>query len=122
MSIKRSLLCMFLVTALVLSPCYGDTIAPRPNSMRWRVVPTTLGPTTITMAVPTALDAAGDYPCEYSFECTNIPAANSGWISDANYTATNLDPCTTYSFRARARDSGGYATGWSFTIPATTDA
>src|SRR4030042_7044689 len=98
-----------LVLSLVYNS-YGDAIAPRPSTMKWRVVPTTLGPTTITMAVSTALDAAGDYPCEYSFECTNIPAASSGWISDANYIATGLTPSTTYSFRARARDSGGYAT------------
>src|SRR4030042_920087 len=121
MSINRSYWCVCFIAAIILSPCYGDAIAPRPNSMRWQMVPAATGPNTITMAAVTALDAAGDYPCEYYFECTNYGAASSTWQASPTYEAAGLTPSTMYSFKTRARDSVGNMTGWSLTISANTD-
>src|SRR4030042_3812100 len=112
---KFLFLTSFVLVLNLVYNSYGDAVAPRPNSAKWKVVPTTLGPTLITMASPTTLDAAGDYPCEYSFECTTDGSKSSGWIADANYTAAGLTPNTTYAFRLRARDSVGNMTNYSFT-------
>ncbi len=127
MSVKRFYTYLFLISALAWSPCYGDTdgYAPKPNPMKWRFVPATMGPNTIYMRATTALDA-NDMPVKYYFECTDHPEASSGWISDANYTATNLTPGTTYSFRVRTCDNDGgdpnTQSHWSRTTPsATTD-
>ncbi len=93
---------LFLTSfVLVLSPAYnsygaGDGYAPKPNPMKWRFVPATMGPNSITMRATTALDA-NNMPVKYYFECTNHGEATSGWRADANYTATNLAPSTTYS-------------------------
>jgi hypothetical protein len=101
---------------------YGDTFKPKPSTMTWRIVPATLGPTSITMTATTALDA-NDMPVEYLFECTNISAASSTWQSEATYTATGLTPSTVYTFRIRARDSVGNMNNWTtYSRPATTDA
>src|SRR4030042_3356776 len=118
---------LFLISfVLVLSMAYnsyGDAVAPRPSPLWWRVVPYTQGPTSIKMAAVGALDAAGDNPVQYLFECQNIGAASSTWQTDANYTATGLTPKTTYQFRARARDSALNMTAWtSSSRAATTDA
>src|SRR4030042_1566248 len=116
---------LFLTFVLVLSlaySSYGDGVAPRPNPMRWYIQPTTTGPTTIIMSVPTVLDAGGDYPIQYYFECTNDVSKDSGWVSDPNWTATTLDPNKVYYFRARAKDSIGNTTLWTSpaTIPSAT--
>ena len=122
MSKKFLFLTSFVLLLSLAYNSYGDAVAPRPNSMRWLVVPAATGPKTITMTAVTALDAGNDNPVQYSFECTNDGTKSSGWIAEANYTPTNLDPYTTYSFRARAQDSVGNATGYTYTISATTDA
>ena len=121
---KRSFAILLLILMLSLAyNSYGDAVAPKPNSMKWLVVPATTGPHTITMTVPTALDAGSDYPCQYYFECTNHGEASSTWQASPTYEAAGLTPNIVYSFRARARDSVGNMTGWtSATISATTDA
>jgi hypothetical protein len=84
MLVKHSYWCMFLISTLVLSPCYGDAVAPKPSSMRWLAVPAATGPYSITMTSVTALDA-NDMPVQYYFECTNHGEANSTWQSSPTY-------------------------------------
>ncbi|MFA5251932.1 MAG: LamG domain-containing protein [Phycisphaerae bacterium] len=117
-----AILLLILVLSLACDG-YGDSTAPRPSPAKWRVVPITLGTTSIKMASVAALDAGGDYPVAYYFECTNHGEANSTWQTDANYTATGLTPSTMYTFKAMARDSAGNMTTWTmYTRSATTDA
>ncbi|MDD5063980.1 MAG: hypothetical protein PHQ35_04365 [Phycisphaerae bacterium] len=123
MSVKYFPLYLLLISALVLSPCYGaDTTAPRPVPAKWRIVPITLGPNSIQMAAVTALDQAGSVPIQYLFECSNIPSASSTWQTDTNYIATGLTESTVYTFRVRARDSALNMTSWALARSATTDA
>lgn len=46
---------------------------------------------------------------------------NSGWRSNPVWTATGLDPITTYYFRVKARDTWHNETAWSSVENATTD-
>ncbi|MDD5063979.1 MAG: hypothetical protein PHQ35_04360 [Phycisphaerae bacterium] len=123
MSVRYFPLYLLLISALVLSPCYGaDTTAPRPVPAKWRIVPITLGPNSIQMAAITALDQAGSVPIQYLFECSDNPAASSTWQTDTNYIATGLTPSTVHTFRVRARDSALNMTSWALARSATTDA
>ncbi len=121
-----AILLLILVLSLAYSS-YGatDGYKPRPDPMTWRFVPAATGPTTIYMKATPAIDV-NDPPVKYYFECTDHPEASSGWVSDANYTATGLTPGTTYSFRVRTCDDNGgdpnTQSRWSRTTPsATTD-
>ncbi|MDD5063981.1 MAG: glycoside hydrolase family 30 beta sandwich domain-containing protein [Phycisphaerae bacterium] len=122
MTAKHFSLYLLFISALALSPCYGDTTAPRPSPAKWRIVPITLGPNSIQMAAVTALDQAGSVPIQYLFECSNIPSASSTWQTDTNYIATGLTESTVYTFRVRARDSALNQTSWALARSATTDA
>ncbi|MDD5063489.1 MAG: glycoside hydrolase family 88 protein [Phycisphaerae bacterium] len=98
-----------------------DVSPPEPNVMTWASVPTTTGPSTITMTATTATDTSP--PVQYYFECTTDGDANSDWQTNPTYVATGLTPSTEYSFRVKARDSSAAQneTGWSSTQSATTD-
>ncbi len=119
-----------LLPVLVLSLAYSgygatDGYSPKPDPEFWRFVPAAMGPNTIYMKATPAIDV-NDPPVRYYFECTDHPEASSGWVSDANYTATGLTPGTTYSFRVRTCDNDGgdpnTQSRWSLTTPsATTD-
>jgi GH35 family endo-1,4-beta-xylanase len=98
-----------------------DTTPPTPNPMTWASAPSATGPTTITMTATTATDSTP--PVQYYFECTTDASKTSGWQSSTTYTATGLNPSTSYSFRVKARDSAAAhnETGWSSTLSATTN-
>ncbi|MFA5251482.1 MAG: hypothetical protein WC454_02710, partial [Phycisphaerae bacterium] len=121
MPVKRFYVYLLFITALVWSPCYGDTFKPKPSTMTWRYVPATTGPSTITMTATTALDA-NDMPVQYLFTCTNDGTKSSTWQSSPVYEATGLTPKTTYTFNVKARDSALNINNVSLNRPATTDA
>ncbi len=127
MIVKHSCLYLFITIAFALSPCYGatDGYSPKPDPITWRFVPAAMGPNTIYMKATPAIDV-NNPPAKYYFKCTDHPEASSGWVSDANYTATGLTPGTTYSFKVRTCDDNGgdpnTQSRWSRTTPsATTD-
>ncbi len=98
-----------------------DTVPPTPDPMTWLTVPTATGPYSITMTANTATDACSP-PVQYYFECTTDGSKTSGWQASATYSPSGLNPSTSYSFRAKARDSAPALneTGWSSTESATT--
>ena len=77
-----------------------DTTAPTPNPMTFASPPAAVGPTSISMTATTATDPSG---VEYRFN--NVPLATSSpWQDSAAYTATGLNPATSYNFTVQARD------------------
>jgi len=99
-----------------------DTTPPTPDPMTWASLPTATGMYSITMTATTATDSQSP-PVEYYFDCTSHTGHDSGWQTSTTYEATGLDAGTLYSFRVQARDSSAAqnTTGWSSTLPATTD-
>jgi hypothetical protein len=117
---------LFLTSVLVLSlayASYADTTPPTPDPMVWHTPPFPSGPSKIIMRARTATDTETP-PVQYYFECTNHGEFSSAWQDSNTYTATGLTPNTTYSFRAKARDSAAppNETGWSLTLSADTNA
>lgn len=101
-------------------PAVNDGAAPVPDPMSWAAVPQATGRASISMTATTAFDASG--VVEYRFEC--LSAANgctpSPWQADSAYTATGLQPGTSYEFRVLARDAFLNQTAASTTAAATT--
>jgi hypothetical protein len=122
---KKFLFLTSFVLALSLAyASYADTTPPTPNPMVWHTPPFPSGPSKIIMRARTATDTES-LPVSYYFECTTDGTKSSTWQQDVNtYTATGLTPNTTYSFRAKARDSAAppNETGWSLTLSADTNA
>ncbi len=124
---KFLFLTSFVLVLTLAYSSYGatDGYAPKPDPESWRFVPVATGPNTIYMKATPAIDV-NNPPAKYYFECIEDGNKSSGWVSDANYTATGLTPGATYSFRVRACDDNGgdpnTQSHWSRTTPsATTD-
>ncbi|MFA7486428.1 MAG: glycoside hydrolase family 30 beta sandwich domain-containing protein, partial [Phycisphaerae bacterium] len=90
-----------VIANFVLGPV--DTTPPTPNPMTWAVEPVASGSTSITMVATTATDESD--PVQYYFYCVTDPSKSSSWQSSTTYTATDLNPMTSYSFMVKARDS-----------------
>ncbi len=122
---KFLFLTSFVLVLTLAYSSYGatDGYAPKPDPESWRFVPVATGPNTIYMKATPAIDV-NNPPAKYYFECTTDATKSSGWVSDANYTATGLTPGTTYSFRVRACDDNGgdpnTQNRWSLVTPAAT--
>ncbi len=131
------ILVLILVVSLAYTSYGADTAAPHPRQPQtWRFFPAPSGQTSITMQATRCYDSddPNTPPVWYWYECTTAGHTdiNSGWIQgdanvpyDANtiWTATGLDPNTSYSFKYRARDSADPCnmTNWSPTKSAKTD-
>jgi serine protease AprX len=87
-----------------------DLTPPTPDPMTWSSVPAATGESTIAMTATTASDPSGGI--EYQFTCLSGGAncVTSAWQASASYTATGLDPNTTYTYEVRARDGLGNVT------------
>ena len=85
-----------------------DTIPPIPNPPQWSIPPQATGLRHIVMEAETAIDASG---VEYSFECIDNDALNSGWQTEPLYILGDqpaerdlIEPGRTYTFRFKVRD------------------
>ncbi len=132
-----AILLLILVVSLVYTSYGADTKPPHPIvPATWRFFPAPAGPTSITMQASPCYDSddPNTPPVWYYYQCTTTGHTdiNSGWIQgdsnvayDANtiWTATGLDPNTSYSFKYRARDSADPCnmTNWSPAKSARTD-
>jgi len=98
----------------------GDIDPPSPDPMTWVSVPAATGTTSIAMTATTASDPSG---VEYYFTCTAGGGNNSGWQDSTSYTDTGLQPDTTYTYTAKARDKSANQneTAASSAQQATTD-
>ncbi len=131
-----SILLLILMLSLAYTSYGADTLKPHPISPQtWRFFPAPSGSTSITMQASRCYDS--NEPCSppvwYYYQCTTTGHTdiNSGWIQDSNatydantiWTATGLDPNTTYGFKYRARDSADPCnmTNWSGAKSAKTD-
>jgi alpha-galactosidase len=86
--------------ALSATTATPDLTAPTPNPMIFSSPPAATGLTTIAMTASTATDPSG---VEYQF--TNVTLGTSSpWQDSTAYTATGLEPATTYTFTVQARD------------------
>lgn len=104
-------------TASATASAAGDTTAPSPNPMSFTGPLTVLGENAIAMTATTASDING---VEYEFVCTAGGGPSSGWQASAQFTATALEPATTYTYIVRARDGAGNITADSDPATATT--
>lgn len=81
-----------------------DPYAPTPNPMTFNMLPKAIDSTSIAMSVTEASDPFG---VEYYFACISGGGHDSGWQDSVSYTATNLNPDTTYTYTVKARSKGG---------------
>jgi hypothetical protein len=86
-----------------------DDHPPIPDAMRFAVVPSGNGLTSIVMTATTGVDAN---PVQYIFENVTT-GGNSGYQSSTVYNESGLVAGNTYTYRVRARDSIGNETAWS---------
>ena len=78
-----------------------DTTPPNPNPMTWASVPSSTGPTSITMTATTATDISG---VEYYFNNVTDPNHDSNWRNSSAYTDTGLTTDLSYTYMVKARD------------------
>ncbi len=99
-----------------------DITPPNPDPMTWASAPAATGTSTIAMIAATASDDSGSV--EYLFSCVTGGGncVDGNWQASTSYTASGLDPDTSYSFQVRARDQFANMTAWSASASATTDA
>lgn len=88
---------------------YDDLTAPTPDPMRFKLTPTGIDSTTVSMVAATAID--GSYPVEYYFENTTNSNFRD-WSTDPLWNNTGL-AAGTYGYRVKARDGEGNETVWS---------
>jgi hypothetical protein len=85
-----------------------DVTPPTPSPLLWQDVPAATSGSQVKMSVSPATDPSG---VEYYFE--NITVTNgshdSGWQAGNSYTDNGLDPNTTYTYAAIARDKSAAA-------------
>jgi len=95
-----------------------DTTPPAPAPI-WALEPYAVSANSVSMLATIAYD---DSDVEYYFENTSGNGHDSGWQSDPNYTDSDLDPNTEYSYRVKARDisPARNETGWSEIVYVTT--
>ena len=115
------LLAMVLVSSTDLP---NEIEPPTPNPSTWAVVPTATSSTSITMTATTATDPSGGV--QYLFRRVN-DGYLSGWQSSPEFTAVDLMPDTSYTYKVRSRDSlgnmGEFSETWTvstFPAPDTT--
>ncbi|MFT5857404.1 MAG: hypothetical protein ACI8XO_004665, partial [Verrucomicrobiales bacterium] len=108
-------------TDLTFTTAIDDLTPPTPDPLSWASVPTSAGPSSITMTATTASDSSG---VEYYFENLSDPAHDSGWQTGTTFTDTVLLPNTSYTYRVKARDlsPASNQTGFSSQGSATTGA
>jgi len=95
-----------------------DNTPPAPAPI-WLLEPYAVSENSVSMVATTAYDDNG---VEYYFENTSGNGHDSGWLDDPNYTDSDLDPNTEYSYRVKARDNSPAQneTGWSKTVSVIT--
>ncbi|WP_417605662.1 Ig-like domain-containing protein [Oceanimonas baumannii] len=111
---------MYFISGTLVST-QDDTTAPMPNPAGWWATPPTAqGTTQIDMVANPASDDSG--MVQYQFLCVagGPGCSNSSWQSDTGYSATGLQPGTSYSFQVKARDLSGNETALSAVRSATT--
>jgi hypothetical protein len=97
----------------------SDTTPPTPNPLSWAMTPRAGGSTSIVMTATTASDPSG---VEYFFDCTTGAGHDSAWQDSSTYQDTGLQPSTSYTYKAQARDKSANhnTTGWTSAVQATT--
>ena len=99
----------------------GDLDSPSPDPMTWASPPDAAGIDSVTMTATTASDANS---VEYYFQCVSGGGNDSDWQSDTTYVDISLQPGTTYTYKAKARDLSGNLNETAYSSPpagATTD-
>ena len=110
---------------LYATPGAADTNSPQPDPMEWETPygePNAISSTSIRMVAKTATDISG---VEYYFDCNESVSPgchDCNWQDGTVYVDYGLDPCTTYTYRVKARDksTAKNETGWSAQASATT--
>ena len=76
---------------------------PTPDPMTWATEPYAISTSAISMTatIATSTDESG---VEYYFECVTSGGHDSGWQNEPNYTDTNLNDDTVYSYKVMARN------------------
>lgn len=95
-----------------------DETAPTPDPMLFASLPAAIDDSAIVMTASQATDESGS-AVQYFF--ASPTGGNSGWISQTTFTATGLDPSTSYSWSVKARDAAGNETAASDSASATTN-
>ncbi|GGO76847.1 hypothetical protein GCM10011348_05030 [Marinobacterium nitratireducens] len=111
---------MYFISGTV-QPAMADTTPPTPNQAGWWAsVPTAQSASRIDMEANPATDDSGIV--QYYFQCAiaGPGCSDSGWQSGTTYSATALQPDTSYGFQVKARDGAGNETAWSAIRSATT--
>lgn len=105
----------------------NDITPPTPDPMTWLVAPDANGTDEITMTATIAADNSG-LPVDYLFQMFDANGvelagadANSGWISENEFTQDGLLSNMVYRFAVKARDAKGNETDWSAIGAATTE-
>jgi hypothetical protein len=100
----------------------ADTTAPEPSPMTWALEPAANGPNSVVMQATEATDDSGG-TVQYLFDCVSggTGCVDSGWQTSRSYTASGLEPSTSYGFRVKSRDPSGNETAYSTEESATTD-
>jgi chitodextrinase len=103
----------------------ADSNPPQPDPMEWETPygePNAISSTSIRMVAKTAIDITG---VEYYFDCNELVSPgchDCDWQDSTTYVDSGLDPCTTYTYRVKARDksTAKNTTEWSAQASATT--
>ena len=99
----------------------NDTTPPNPNPALFESVPAAVDSESISMTAQSGQDAHP--PIEYYFDETSgsLGGTDSGWQMSQEYTDTNLQPGTLYSYTVRMRDAAGNETNASAAMQAWTN-
>jgi hypothetical protein len=113
---------MYFISGSIQPQSAGDTTAPTPGVMSWQSPPAAGSRTSISMTSVVAEDDSGIV--QYRFECTAATGSGcsvSDWQASNQFTADNLSPGSSYSYRVIARDAAGNQNTASATASAVTD-
>ena len=111
---------MYFIEGTVTPPVTDET-TPSPSPMSFSSNPTATGAYSITMTATTATDDSGYVEYQFACQMGGVGCITSSWQITTIYTATGLDPNTTYSYVVRARDSSQNTTLDSDPESATTN-
>jgi hypothetical protein len=97
---------------------FFDESPPEPNPPAWKVAPTGITETSISMTAQTGTDQSP--PVEYYFEETsgNSGGDSSTWQRSPHYRDTDLRRGSTYTYRIKMRDARGNQTEFSKPVKA----